>query len=208
MVQVVSGTQLVLASLGRDDVLRINNGDWVEITDDHREFDRTAGELRQVTVDDATATITFSPALPADLIPSGTDPDTAGRAGTCGSPAGTSPARCRPWAARCSSTWTRPARAVPSRYPPTAAAVVLEAGVTVAFSFVDSGPGRVGDYWIAAARIADASIEQLDRRAAAGHPPPLRAPGGAAACPTARPTAGSRTPRPGTTAAARTARSA
>ena len=34
---------------------------------------------------------------------------------------------------------------------------------------------RAGDYWVFAARTADASVELLDRRAAARHPPPLRA---------------------------------
>ena len=161
VVQVVSGTQLVLASLGRDDVLRFNNGDWVEITDDHREFNRLAGELRQVSVDDATSTVTFSPALPADLVPGGTDPDTAAgrhlrvlrwdQSGQVKTVDGTVLVDLS--AAGASGD-------VP--VPADGSAVVLERGVTVAFSFVDSGTGRIGDHWIAAARTVDASIELLD----------------------------------------------
>ena len=39
-------------SLGRDDVLRFKNGDWVEITSDSREFEGKAGDMRKVTVND------------------------------------------------------------------------------------------------------------------------------------------------------------
>lgn len=83
VVEVVSATKLKLASLGRDAVLRFNTGDWVEITDDWRELsgesgdpDRRFGEIRKISVDDASQTITFSPALPAGLIPTGAGDDT------------------------------------------------------------------------------------------------------------------------------------
>src|SRR4029077_6789116 len=65
---VISATELELATLGRDDVLRVNTGDWVEILDDAREFSQSAGEMRRVTVDDATHHITFAPALPAAML--------------------------------------------------------------------------------------------------------------------------------------------
>jgi Family of unknown function (DUF6519) len=63
---VVSASKLQLATLGRDDVLAMKSGDWVEITDDRRELEGQPGEMRQVTVEDGNV-ITFSPALPADL---------------------------------------------------------------------------------------------------------------------------------------------
>jgi hypothetical protein len=66
-----SPTTLRVASVGRDEVLRVATGDWVEVTDDRRELDQRPGVMRQATVDDAARTITFSPALPADLQPSG-----------------------------------------------------------------------------------------------------------------------------------------
>ncbi len=67
VVEVVSATSLRLQSLGRDEVLCVKDGDWVEITDDARELAQESGEMRQVTVDVATSTITFSPALPVEL---------------------------------------------------------------------------------------------------------------------------------------------
>ena len=158
--QVVSGTQLVLGSLGRDDVLRFNSGDWVEITDDHRELNRQAGELRQVTVDDATATITFSPALPADLIPTGTEPDTVA-AGHLRVTRWDQSGQVRTVDGTLLVDLDAAGATGEVPVPADGSAVVLERGVTVAFSFVDKGLGRVGDHWIAAARTADASIEKL-----------------------------------------------
>ena len=66
----ISATELELQTLGRDEVLRFNTGDWVEITDDVREFSQRAGEMRQITVNEAARRITFAPALPADMMPS------------------------------------------------------------------------------------------------------------------------------------------
>src|SRR5215213_5148676 len=43
VVEMVSTTVLRLASIGRDDVLRISNDDWVEILDDRRELDGEPG---------------------------------------------------------------------------------------------------------------------------------------------------------------------
>src|SRR5207244_1598309 len=40
----ISGTELELQTLGRDDVLRVNTGDWVEIIDDAREMAQKCGE--------------------------------------------------------------------------------------------------------------------------------------------------------------------
>ncbi|MGZ8323246.1 MAG: DUF6519 domain-containing protein [Rhodoplanes sp.] len=65
--RMISGTELELQTLGRDDVLRFSTGDWVEITDDLREFSRLPGEIRRVTVIDATRRIQFTPALAAML---------------------------------------------------------------------------------------------------------------------------------------------
>ena len=42
----ISATELELETLGRDDVLRFNTGDWVEIIDDVREFSQRRGEMR------------------------------------------------------------------------------------------------------------------------------------------------------------------
>ena len=44
----VSATTLRLATVGKDDVLRISTGDWVEILDDHYELGQRPGVMRQV----------------------------------------------------------------------------------------------------------------------------------------------------------------
>ena len=69
VVDMVSTTTLRVGSLGRDDVPRISTGDWVEILDDHREFNQVPGVMRQVTVSDAARTISFNDPLPTNLRP-------------------------------------------------------------------------------------------------------------------------------------------
>ena len=66
---VVSANELKLETLGRDDVLRFNTGDWVEIIDDEREFSLGRGEMRRITVIEATQSIQFADALPAAMLP-------------------------------------------------------------------------------------------------------------------------------------------
>jgi Family of unknown function (DUF6519)/Right handed beta helix region len=159
--EMVSPTVLRLASVGRDDVLRVSTGNWVEILDDHYELGQKPGVIRKVTVDDAARTITFTGALPADLQPANaadaaarhlrvrrwdqsgiirdgagtqlTDLDAGGSTGLVSTPAG------------------------------AATQVVLEDGVVVSFSVAAGGSGtfRAGDHWIFAARTADTSIEIL-----------------------------------------------
>ncbi|WP_155368523.1 DUF6519 domain-containing protein [Catellatospora vulcania] len=131
----VTATELRLDTLGRDDVLRIKDNDWVEITDDRRELNHLPGELRKVTVDSATSTITFSGALPGDLAPS------------------THHLRVR--------KWDSPLLTIPA----DGSAVTLEHGITVAFSFTGAGKPRPGDHWVFAARATaptpEESLEQL-----------------------------------------------
>jgi hypothetical protein len=53
-----------------DSVRRFSPGDWVEITDDWREFSGQPGEIRQVhSVDDSSRTVTLEAALTAGLFP-------------------------------------------------------------------------------------------------------------------------------------------
>ncbi len=66
---VISASELELESLGRDEVLRFNTGDFVEILDDVREFAQLGGEMRSITVANATRRITLSAPLPADMLP-------------------------------------------------------------------------------------------------------------------------------------------
>ena len=159
VVEMVSTTILRLASVGRDDVLRVSTGDWVEILDDNSELDGSLGELREVTVDDAERTITFAGALPAGLQPANAD-DAAARH-----------LRVRRWdqsgvvldsdgnqVADLDATGgviTIPAAGTTQ--------VLLEHGIVVSFSVAPTGNRfRRGDHWIVAARTADASVELLD----------------------------------------------
>lgn len=162
VVEMVSTTVLRLATVGKDDVLRVSSNDWVEILDDHYELNREPGVLRKVTVDDAERTITFLPAIPADLRPANAD-DAAQRH-----------LRVRRWdqagvvkdgngnqivdldASGSSGLITVPASA--------STQVQLEHGVVVSFSLAAGGSGVLhsGDHWIFAARTADASVEELD----------------------------------------------
>src|SRR5260370_33262742 len=50
-------------------MLRFNTGDWVEIIDDVRELSQAAGEMRRITVIEATRRIQFTPALPTAMLP-------------------------------------------------------------------------------------------------------------------------------------------
>ncbi len=128
--------QIKVESVGRDDVLRFSNGDWIEITDDARELKNLPGELRRIRqadgVDDGTKIIAFEGAAVAGIDPARN-------------------ARIRRWDS---------AGAIP--VPAAATEIPLENGIAVAFSVVGAnGMFRSGDYWVAAARTANSSFEIL-----------------------------------------------
>jgi hypothetical protein len=141
-----SRTTLTVTRLGRDDVRRLSVDDWVEVTDDWRELHGLAGELRKVaTVDEVNETLTLATALPAGEFDA-TDPARHTRV----------------------IRWDQAGAAVDAagglvRVPAVAGtAFVLEDGVQVAFDIDPAGGSfHVGDYWVFAARTADASVEQL-----------------------------------------------
>ncbi|MEQ1741701.1 MAG: DUF6519 domain-containing protein [Candidatus Nitrotoga sp.] len=163
--QTATSTELKLASLGRDAVLRFNTGDWVEILDDRRELSGENGDpalrrgvMRKVSVDDAKQTISFTPALPANLVPGG-GLDTLDSRHT----------RVRRWDQKgmvrdannnvivdldsAGSTGLIPV-------PAAGVWVVLENGIKIQFGLDPSGGGfHCGDYWVSAARTNDTSVE-------------------------------------------------
>jgi hypothetical protein len=161
---VISATELQLHSLGRDDVLRFNTGDWVEITDDNRVLSQRAGEIRQITVNEAARRITFTTALPADMIPT-TFPnaDFPGVRHTLvrrwdqshdvlqAGPGGTTPV-FQDLDAGTTGVIT---------VPGAGTTLLLEHGITVTFASTGAKGFRAGDYWIFSARTADASVEPL-----------------------------------------------
>jgi hypothetical protein len=162
VVEMVSTTVLRLASVGKDDVLRISTGDWVEILDDHYELGQKPGVMRKVTVDDAARTITFTGVIPTDLRPANA------------ADAATRHLRVRRWdqsgvvksGAGATLTDLDGSGSTGLIGVPTSAStqVVLEHGLVVSFSVASGGSGhfRSGDYWIFAARTADTSVEKLD----------------------------------------------
>ena len=162
VVEMVSSTVLRLASIGKDDVLRVSTGDWVEILDDNYELGRKPGVMRKITVDDAARTITFTGALPADLQPANADEAAARHL------------RARRWdqsgvvksgAGATIDDLDAPGSTGLITVPTgSTTKVVLEHGVAVWFSVAPGAGGqfRAGDHWIFAARTADTSIEELD----------------------------------------------
>ncbi len=164
----VSATELELQTLGRDDVLRFNTGDWVEIIDDVRELSQRSGEMRRITINEAARRITFAPALPDEMLPAPqTFPD-------ADSPRARN-LRVRLWDQKGTVLRTGPGGttqpfqdldAVGSTgvitVPAAGTTLLLEDGVTVSFATRGTRGFRSGDYWVFAARTADASVEQLD----------------------------------------------
>lgn len=149
----LSNIEVEVESLGRDDVLRFNTGDWVEFIDDEREFAQRPGELRRVTVNDDTRSLEFSPPLD-DLQPPRTN------------------LRVRRWdqarrVLRVQGGGTvlhhdLDAPGATGAIPiPASGTLLLEDGLTVSFTNA-GGPGfRSGDFWTFAARTLDASVEDL-----------------------------------------------
>lgn len=162
---VISDSELQLQTLGRDAVLGLATGDWVEIIDEPRELLQQPGAMRRITVDPTTRRIRFSPALPADLLPGAApDPDFPARRHL----------RVRRWdqkgkvlqaSANTPVFHDLDAPAADGSIPVPAPGTVLmlEHGVTVRFDSVGSAGFKVGDHWVFAARTADASVEPLEQ---------------------------------------------
>jgi hypothetical protein len=155
--------QLTVVRTGRDAVLRINTGDWVEVTDDHLEFAGRAGILAKVKdVHDDTRTVFLAAPLPAGTFPADAQGNLDAARHT----------RLRRWDQKgqvldvnnnvvvdldaAGSTGAIPVSA--------GTTIVLENGVLVSFSLDPAGGGyRAGDYWVFAARTAGATVEALDK---------------------------------------------
>lgn len=159
--------RITVESIGRDDVLRFNDGDWVEVTDDFRELSGQPGELRRIRVaggvDERARTLDFEVPLSAGLFP--TDPQQA-----------TLPARntlVRRWDQSGSvrnasgtevSNLDQPGAAGDIAIPASGTKLFLEHGILVEFGLDGSGGEfKTGDHWVFAARSVDASVEQLDQ---------------------------------------------
>jgi hypothetical protein len=161
----VSASEVELPTLGRDEWLRFNTGDWVEFIDDVREFKQLCGEMRQITVNEAARRITFSPPLPAEMIPGAFPNSTFPRDRNL---------RVRRWDQKHEVLRVGPGGTTPVfqdldagttgviDVPAATTTLLLENGITVRFASTGTKGFRAGDYWVVAARTADASVELLD----------------------------------------------
>jgi hypothetical protein len=155
------------ASLGKDDVLRFSDDDWVEITDDVRELAGVPGELRRIEVHEEDGTVALSAVLPADLTLTAADAAIRhlrmrrwDQAGTVRDAGGATVVDLDAGGAT---------GAIP--VPASAATqVVLEHGLVVSFS-TTGAPFRPGDHWIFPARAADAAGGALDEPVLTAAPP-------------------------------------
>ncbi|HEY3757402.1 MAG TPA: DUF6519 domain-containing protein [Opitutaceae bacterium] len=156
-------TLLSVQSLGRDQVLGFNKGDWIEIIDDDLELNGQAGELHLIdSVSPSAKTIT----LVDTLANTGDFPLTGGL---------TDPTRHTRII-----LWSQQGTIYQSDFTTVVATlgqasvggdiplsgpniqIVLENGVTAAFSLDPSlGKFQVGDFWTFAARTFDGSVELL-----------------------------------------------
>ena len=154
---------LVVSRVARDDVLRFNPGDWVEVIDDRLELEGRPGIIRQIqAVDDAAETVTLAAALPAGtLVLNGGGPDLDQRFHP----------RVRKWdqagvVRDSAGTILTDLNAVGSSglipVPAPGTWVQLNDGVEVSFERVPAGGRfRIGDYWNFTARTIGREVQAL-----------------------------------------------
>lgn len=144
-------TRLTVNRIGRDVTLRFRIDDWVTLTDDYREFHGEEGQMaRIVDIDEAARQIVLDRIVP-----------TAGRA------FGANPAeivarntRLQRWDQRTPLNALDADGLIATATGP----INLEDGIQLTFSADPTGADfRIGDYWVFAARTADASVEILDQ---------------------------------------------
>jgi parallel beta-helix repeat protein len=151
---VVSATQTTLGvnRIGRDQFMRFRIGDWVTVTDDHRELMGEAGEMAVVAdLDETNLRVVLDRVLPAGG----------------GRPFGANDAEVVERHTRIQK-WDQTAAANPGLDPVSgliatgAGPIAIEAGIEVNFSVDPAGGSfRIGDYWVFWARTATAEIEIL-----------------------------------------------
>jgi hypothetical protein len=138
-----SATQITVQLVGRDQVLRFEIGNFIEITDDFREFQGLTGHMAQVTaIDEANRIIEFTPAIPGGMNFNPADP--------------TRHTRVRRW----DETLNVDANGLLDVVP---GLIDIEDGIQVEFTLDPAAANfKVGDFWVFAARTADGSVEELD----------------------------------------------
>ncbi|WP_116132702.1 DUF6519 domain-containing protein [Tropicimonas sp. IMCC34043] len=144
--------------IGRDPVMRFFPGDWVTVTDDHREWMDEPGEMaRVVDIDEADGTITLDRDITGLGRPFGADAAALALRHT----------RLQKWD---QSAATDPTIDGDGLIATAAGPIALDgAGIELSFSTDPAGGAfRRGDYWLFWARTATASIEELTDAAPRG----------------------------------------
>ena len=137
-----SPTQITVQQVGRDQVLRFEIGNFIEITDDFREFQGLTGHMAQITaIDEANRILDFTPAIPGAINLNPADPARHTRV----------------------RRWDQTLNVDPNGLlDVTPGLIDIEDGIQVQFDLnPPTGNFKVGDYWVFAARTADGSIEEL-----------------------------------------------
>jgi hypothetical protein len=139
LIEKISGKEITVADLGKDDVLTFKAGDWVEISDDALELNGLPGKLYQVdTVKPATRVVVLKTTATKldNTAPSGVN------------------AALKPKLRK----WDQQAGANDQGVLIAATDVLLEDGVQVRFT-PNGETFKTGDYWLVPARIATGDIE-------------------------------------------------
>lgn len=174
----VNGLDIRVDSLGRDSTLNFNEGDWVEITDDYREFKGIPGEIRRIRLGDGIDPATRSIILEGDPLVLGLgDGEFHIDDGNPSNPPRNT--RIIRWdqggiVFREDNTEYANLNDVTSsgliNVPPSGTRLFLENGILVDFDLEDvvdeanfNPEFKVGDHWVFSARVNDASIELLDQ---------------------------------------------
>jgi hypothetical protein len=153
---------LTVSRIGRDPGLRIAAGDWVEITDEHRFLNGESGAMAQVAeppLEEAGLdgfAVVLDRAIPA-----------SGERGFATTAAGHEERRTR--IIRWDQAAPRNSLDQNGLMAVAGGMIALEEGIEVDFTLSGGTQYRAGDYWMFAARTADASVEVLT--AAAPHGP-------------------------------------
>ncbi|MGH6840905.1 MAG: DUF6519 domain-containing protein, partial [Methylocella sp.] len=148
----VSGTQTTLTvnRIGRDQFLRFRAGDWVTVTDDHRELMGEPGEMALVVdIDEANLQIVLDRALPSG----GQRPFGANAAEFAGRHT-----RMQRWDQTGATNTVDSDGLILTAAGP----IPVEDGIEIEFSTDPAGGSfRAGDYWLIWARTATAQIDEF-----------------------------------------------
>ncbi len=139
LIEKISGKEITVTDLGKDDVLTFKAGDWVEVSDDALELNGMPGKLYQVdTVKPATRVVVLKTAVTKldNTAPSGVN------------------AALKPKLRK----WDQQAGANDQGVVIGATDILLEDGVQVRFA-ANGETFKTGDYWLVPARVTTGDID-------------------------------------------------